>query len=280
MTDVDLSLPDDHLRVPSRLNICGHIVTRHMAEGRGDRPALHLGYRIVTYGELESLTNTFGNALLRAGIGRGDQFVIRSANSFEYVTAMLAGMKIGAVPIPARSLYRAYELEHILTNSGARLVFTTEDLIGEFEEVAGSCPALSQVVLLKGSVPGRITVPEFLAGAPDTPVLADTAADDPAYAIYTSGTTGKPKVVLQAHRIVRAGGDPVMHAYMQLTPDDRCLMAAELAFMMTFIFTVFGPLAAGAQGVLYRSRFNQEELLQTVQDHKVTCSSAFPRCSG
>jgi acetyl-CoA synthetase len=185
-------------------------------------------------------------------------------------------MKIGAVPIPAHSLYRAYELEHIISNSGARLVFTTADLVGEFDEIAGSCPALAEIVLLEGESGSRRTIAEFLAGVDDAPVLADTAADDPAYAIYTSGTTGKPKGVLHAHRIVRAAGDPVVHTYMRLTPDDRCLIPTELAFMMTLDFTVFFPLAVGAQGVLYRGRFDPEALLKTVQDHGVTVLTGVP----
>ena len=276
MEDDGLALPDDYLQIPERINICGHIVTRHVAEGRGDRPALHLSGRTVTFADLESLTNRFGNALLRAGVGRGDQYVIRAPNSIEYVTAVLAGMKIGAVPIPAHSLYRSYELEHILTNSGAHLVFTTADLAAEFDEIAGLCPALEEIVLLEGDGAGRRTLAEFLDGAADTPVLADTAADDPAYAIYTSGTTGKPKGVLHAHRIVRAAGDPVLHTYMRLTPDDRCLIPTELAFMMTLDFTVFFPLAVGAQGVLYRGRFDPEALLKTVQDQRVTVLTGVP----
>jgi acetyl-CoA synthetase len=155
-------------------------------------------------------------------------------------------------------------------------VFTTEDLIGDFEAVAGSCPALAEIVLLEGAGPGRRNLAEFLAGASDEPVLADTAADDPAYAIYTSGTTGKPKGVLHAHRIVRAAGDPVVHTYMRLSPDDRCLIPTELAFMMTLDFTVFFPLAVGAQGVLYRGRFDPEALLRTVQDNGVTVLTGVP----
>ncbi|HVW35248.1 MAG TPA: acyl-CoA synthetase [Acidimicrobiia bacterium] len=276
MTDVDLVLPDDFLRVPDRINLCGHVVTRHVAEGRGNRPALHLGQRTVTFAELESLTNRFGNALLAAGVEKGDQFVVRAPNSIEYVTAVLAGMKIGAVPIPAHSLYRAYELGHILANSAARLVFTTDGLLPEFEEVLASAAAPVEIVLLEGEAPGRRTLTEFLAGVDDTPVLADTSADDPAYAIYTSGTTGKPKGVLHAHRIVRAAGDPVVHTYMRLTEHDRCLIPTELAFMMTLDFTVFFPLAVGAQGVLYRGRFDPELLLQTVQDQRVTLLTGVP----
>jgi acyl-coenzyme A synthetase/AMP-(fatty) acid ligase len=272
----EVRLPDDYLCVPDRINITGAIVTRHVAEGRGDRPALHIEDRTVTYAELESLTNRFGHALAAAGVGRGDHFVVRSPNSVAYVVAVLGGMKIGAVPVPASSLYRAWELEHILTNSGASLVFTTEELLPAFDEVAPSCPALAETILLEGARPGLRSFDEFLAGHPDTSALADTAADDPAYAIYTSGTTGRPKGVVHAHRIVVAAGDPVRYPYLQLVPDDRCFIPTELSFMMTLDFTIFFPMAAGAQGVLYRGRFDPERLMQTVQDHRVTVLTGVP----
>jgi acyl-coenzyme A synthetase/AMP-(fatty) acid ligase len=274
--DSEARLPEGYLRVPDRINITGAIVTRHVAAGRGDRPALHIENRTLTYAELDSLTNRFGHALAAAGVGRGDHFVVRSPNSVEYVVAVLGGMKIGAVPIPASSLYRAWELEHILNNSGAALVFTTEDLMPAFDDVAPNCPALAETVLLEGTRSGLRGFEEFLAGHPDTSALVNTAADEPAYAIYTSGTTGRPKGVVHAHRIVVAAGDPVRYPYMQPTPDDRCFIPTELSFMMTLDFTIFFPMAAGAQGVLYRGRFDPERLLQTVQDHRVTLLIGVP----
>jgi acyl-coenzyme A synthetase/AMP-(fatty) acid ligase len=276
VSDSELELPDDYLAVPERVNLTGDIVTRHVAWGRGDRPALHLEGRTVTYGELETLTNRFGHALVSAGIGRGDRFVIRGPNSIDYVVAVLAGMKIGAIPIPTSSLYRAWELEHILTNSGAGLVLTTEELVGGFDEVAPRCPDLREIVLLEGARPGLRRLDEFLAGQPDTPILVDTEANEPAYAIYTSGTTGRPKGVVHAHRIIVAAGDPVRYLYVQPTPEDRWFIPTELSFMMTLDFTVFFPLAAGAQGVLYRGRFDPERLLRTVQDHAVTILIGVP----
>ena len=70
-----------------------------------------------------------GNALLRSGLVRGDRVLIRSSNCPEYLTTFLAALKIGCVPIPTNSLFRSWELEHILRNSGARAAFTTTELL-------------------------------------------------------------------------------------------------------------------------------------------------------
>ncbi len=75
------------------------------------------------------MVNACGNALLRAGLVRGDRLLIRSTNCPEYLTTFLAALKIGCVPIPTNSLFRSWELEHILRNSGARVAFTTTELM-------------------------------------------------------------------------------------------------------------------------------------------------------
>ncbi|MGH9002247.1 MAG: acyl-CoA synthetase, partial [Acidimicrobiia bacterium] len=254
MDDRQPRLPEDYLSIPERVNITGTIVARPVAEGRGDRPALHIENRTVTYAELESLTNRFGHALAAAGVGRGDHFVVRSPNSVEYVVAVLGGMKIGAVPIPASSLYRAWELEHILTNSGASLVFTTEELLPAFDEVAPRCPALAETVLLEGTRPGLRSFEEFLAGHPDTSALADTAADDPAYAIYTSGTTGRPKGVVRdngGHAVALRWSMPNVY---DTHPGEVFWAASDVGWVVGHSYIVYAPLLTGCTTILYEGK--------------------------
>ena len=116
LDETGLELPAGYLQIPPRMNFADLVVTRHVREGRGGRPAIHYEGRTYTYADVEAYVNRSGNALLTLGIGRGDHFVIRAPNSLAYVGLFLGGLKLGAVPIPSNSLFRAWEIEHMVKN--------------------------------------------------------------------------------------------------------------------------------------------------------------------
>lgn len=262
-------LPDTYLQIPERLNFADLVVDRHVREGRGDRPAIHYENTTLAYAELARLVNRCANALRSLGIGRGDHFVIRAPNSPTYAALFFGGLKLGAVPIPSNSLFRAWEIEHMINNSEARLVFTTGELEAPVKEVAPRCPTLGDVVSIEA-------MEELAAGESDELETADTAADDPAFVIYTSGTTAKPKGVEHAHRLVIADGDPVAWALMQLTPDDVCMQPQEISFIYSLMCGLLFPLYAGAQSVLYPGRFDPERAMEAVQRYRVAEFIAVP----
>ena len=270
------NLPPNYLRIPERVNIAAVTVDRQVAGGHGDRVALHFGDQRISYGELHRRVNQCGNALARIGLTRGDRFIIRAPNSPEYMIAALAGFKIGAVPIPTNSLFRAWELEHLIQNSEAKAAFMTPELMGPIEEVRPRCPTLKQVVMFGRDAAGHRTFDDLVAGAPDRLEAAATRADELAFMIYTSGTTGKPKGVEHAHRWIVGAGDPVVRVLMGLTPDDICFQPQEVSFMYSWGCAFLFPLYAGCASVVYAGRFDVNRCLDTIQKHRPTVFVAVP----
>ncbi len=271
-----LTLPADYLKIPERINIAAVTVDRQVAAGNGDRVAFYYGDQRTTYRELQRRVNQCGNALLRLGVRRGDRFFIRAPNSPEYVIAALAGFKIGAVPIPTNSLFRTWELEHLINNSGAVAAFTTADLVGPIAEVRPKCPDLKHVIMIGPSGPGSQTWAQFVDGASDKLDAADTHRNDLAFMIYTSGTTGKPKGVEHAHRWIIGMGDPIVHVLMQLRPEDVCFQPQEISFMYSWGCSFLFPLYAGCSAALYPGRFDVDRALAAVQKYRATVFVAVP----
>lgn len=269
-------LPADYLTIADRVNIAAVTVDRQVARGAGDRVAFYFGEQKVTYRELQRRVNQCGNALSRIGVGRGDRVFFRSHNRPEYVIAALAGFKIGAVPIPTNSLFRAWEIEYLVNNSEAKAAFTTPDLMGPIAEVWPRCPSLKHVVMFGNEAAGHRTFDDLVAGAPDQLTAADTRADELAFIIYTSGTTGRPKGVEHAHRWIVGTGDPIVHFLLQLTPDDVILSPLEISFMYAWGCTVLYPLYAGCAAVLYQGRFDVDRAFQAVQKYRATRFLAVP----
>lgn len=272
----EIRLPPDYLKIPERINIAAITVDRQVAAGHGDRVAFYYEDQRITYRELHRRVNQCGNALRRLGVRRGDRFFIRAPNSPEYVIVALAGFKIGAVPIPTNSLFRAWELEHLIKNSGSVAAFTTADLVGPVAEVHPRCPDLKHIILIGRQVPGYMSWDEFVQGSPDHVEAVDTHKDELAFIIYTSGTTGQPKGVEHAHRWIVGMGDPIVHVLLHLAPDDVCFQPQEISFMYSWGCAFLFPLYAGCSGVLYPGRFDVDRALAAVQKYRATVFVAVP----
>ncbi len=276
MVTGDLKLPANYLKIPDRINIAAVTLDKQVAAGHGERVAFYYEDQRITYRELQRRVNQCGNALLRLGVRRGDRFFIRAPNSPEYVIAALAGFKIGAVPIPTNSLFRTWELEHLINNSGSVAAFTTPELLGPIAEVRPKCPALKHVTMIGAATPGYQTFGQFVEGCSDRLEAADTRRDELAFMMYTSGTTGKPKGVQHAHRWIVGTGDPIVHALMQLRPEDVCFQPQEISFMYSWGCCFLFPLYAGCSAVLYPGRFDVDRSLAAIQKYRVTVFVAVP----
>ena len=71
----------------------------------GEREALVLGDRRLTYAELDRRANRLAHHLAAQGIGPGDHVGVQMYNSIEYVETMLACFKVRAVPVNVNYRY-------------------------------------------------------------------------------------------------------------------------------------------------------------------------------
>src|SRR4051794_29603862 len=78
----------------------------------------------LTYGDWDRAANAVARGMEAAGIHRGDRVVLLLTNSeaCDFAVAFAACHRVGAAAVPVNPRYAAHELDHILTDSGARLV--------------------------------------------------------------------------------------------------------------------------------------------------------------
>ena len=87
----------------AELNTCANALDRHVADGRGDQPALIYDSpvtdtkRVYSYAELLDETARFAGALRGLGVGKGDRVVVYMPMIPEAVITMLACARLGAV---------------------------------------------------------------------------------------------------------------------------------------------------------------------------------------
>lgn len=178
------------------------------AERRGDHVAIVCEDRTITYRELHLASNRIAHALRLACVGTGTRIGYLGRESEHYYAAILACAKLGAVLVPVNWRLTPREVDHILRDSGAELLFVEL----EFRSIAEAAdvPGLREIVVVDGPVDSHNAIADRGAGlrawcadAPESDLddLGSTPEpDDAVVQIYTSGTTGLPKGVVLANR--------------------------------------------------------------------------------
>ena len=137
--------------------------------------------------------------LEQAGMQRGDRVAILALNSDRYFELLYAIPWIGAVMVPVNTRLATPEIEYILEDSGARVLFVDGAMQAHAAALAGQMPTVEAMFCLDDDAPpaGMRPYEELAAG----PAIADAGAGDDTLAglFYTGGTTGKPKGVMLSH---------------------------------------------------------------------------------
>ncbi len=184
----------------------------HAVDAVPEKPAVQVGDRVITFGELESESNKLAHFLSACGIGVGDHVGLYAKNSIEHVIALLAILKVRAVAINVNYRYVAGELDYLFDNADLKgLVFDRvyADLVAE---VAPKHELLQTFVALPDPIEpgndasdlptlstfGGVFLDEAIAGQSAERDFGPRSADD-IHIIYTGGTTGFPKGVMWRH---------------------------------------------------------------------------------
>lgn len=247
------------------------------AQQRPDHLAIICEGREVTYAELHRRSNQTANALLAAGLHRGARVAYLGRESEHYFDIALGCAKSGTVLVPINWRLTSREVDHVLRDSNAELLFVERDFRPVADRLQPVLPSLRMVIEMDtpGSRAGGFL--RWRAGHPDADLDPGTGRDDAVVQIYTSGTTGLPKGVVLAHRtfftltegMSRAGLD-----WFDWRPDDRsmsCFSALHSAGVGWFMY----GFAAGCTNVIMRM-FVAEEAVRLIHDYEVAIIFAAP----
>jgi long-chain acyl-CoA synthetase len=177
-------------------------------------------WQTISWVEQDRVTREVAHALLRLGLEEGDRVAILSGTRPEWVHADIAVLANHAISVPIYPTSPADQIQYILENCGARMVFVeTLDHFKKLQGVWDSLPDLQLVLAIDPSIPADKTMPEEKRrvwawedlveyGRNAVPAerdqlierTASIGTDDEATYVYTSGTTGPPKGVIQTHR--------------------------------------------------------------------------------
>lgn len=248
----------------SAFNLAG--IVAHHADRFGERPCLVAGERVITWAGLDRGATQMSAGLARRGIGPGDVVGLLLHNCPEFVEAMVAIARLGAIVMPLNWRLAGEELGYIAGHAGARLLVSEAELAPLAEAARRAVPDLGLVAV--GPPPAGWEPLDALREAGPAPPMADVGGDDVHRLMYTSGTTARPKgaMITHANLYWKNLGHLVE---FQITGADRVLACGPLYHVGALDLPGVGVLHAGGTMEIHR-RFDAGMVLDALERHGVT----------
>ena len=227
--------------------------------------------RTLTYAQLLAAARATAAGLAARGFAKGDVFAIYSPNLPEYAVAFFGVAIAGGTVTTINPLYTPAELNRQLQDAGATLLVTIPQFLDKAREaIAGT--AVREVFVFGEAEAATPFAALPAAGSP--PAVAIDAREDVVALPYSSGTTGMPKGVMLTHYNLVANVAQT-DAVERLTARETMVGILPFYHIYGMVVLMSGALRVGAT-VVTMPRFDFEQFLGLVQQHRVTMSYVVP----
>lgn len=244
------------------------------AEGYGDKAALIDGTsgRTLTYTQLSEAIHKAAAGLHARGFGKGDVFAIYSPNLPEYAVAFHAISLVGGTVTTLNPLYTVDEVVHQIEDSGAKFLVTVSMFLDNALKAADQTGI--EEVFTFDPVDNATPFSVLMEAEGEVPEVEFDPAEHLMALPYSSGTTGLPKGVMLTHKNLVAN---ILQVDGIEEISDQDVLVAILPFFHIYGMLVIlnASLYHGAT-IVTLPRFDLEQFLQTLQDHKVTYAHLVP----
>ncbi len=227
-----------------------------------------------TYAELRDKAESVGRWLRQSGMSEGVRCAIMAGNGPLWVAAYLGILSAGAVAVPLDTAFNATQVNKLLWDSGAAVIFTDAKHLALVETAVEE--TLVRVVMVDGSGEGKYSnlLGMFAAGPGDFKP-AQIQNSDSAVIMYTSGTTSDPKGVTLTHANLLAEADAVF-SFIPVSERDAILGVLPLFHSLAQMANLLLPYAVGAR-VVYLEETNTTELLRALSEREITLFACVPQ---
>ncbi len=204
----------------------------------------------VSFGEVADRSARLAGALVARRVGRGDVVMTVVGNRPEWVYAMLACWRIGAVALPCSEQLRPGDLR-------ARM--------DEVEPRAVVADARDRELVAEAGFDGPLlAVPDESLFEAAPAAAAEPSANDPALIVFTSGTAGEPKPIRHGYGYLTGQSVQAEHWY-GARAGDLCWCTAASGWSLSARNAFVAAWLRGAAALLHDARFDPDERLELLE---------------
>jgi acetyl-CoA synthetase len=207
-----------------------------------------------SFGEVSDRSARLAGAFARLGIGRGDVVMTLIGNRPEWVFAMVACFRLGAVVLPCTEQLRAKDLRLRIDAVRPALIVADERNRAELEAARPDCAVVF--------VPDE----QLFVGQPAP--AAELAREDPCLITFTSGTAGEPKAVVHAQRYLTGQRLQASH-WLGARAGELVWCTAASGWSKSARNVFIAPWLSGAAALLHDGRFDPHERLELLARERV-----------
>jgi acyl-coenzyme A synthetase/AMP-(fatty) acid ligase len=210
--------------------------------------------RVWHFGELIAISAGLSGGFAARGVRRGDVVMILIGNRIEWVLAMLACWRMGAVALPCNMQLRRHDLALRVAAANPALAVGEEDLLGELPDGVETMTLAEVHEAMDEDLPQQ------------TPVApADLDPSDGALIVFTSGTTGEARGTLHAQRWLSGQHVQAEH-WFGARPGDVAWCTTATGWSKSARNVFVAPWVQGATAVIHDGRFDPAERLALCEE--------------
>ncbi|MEY2414431.1 MAG: long-chain acyl-CoA synthetase, partial [Acidobacteriaceae bacterium] len=221
--------------------------------------------------------------LLQNGHKPGQRIAILADNHPRWVASFLGIIAAGCTAVPLDTAFHADQVQILLKDSGASLLFCNSKYLQTAVEAISEMPI--KIILTN---PGELAVDSKTYSthvASDLDAMFSSSqkifssdnisANALASLLYTSGTTADPKGVMLTHANL-LGEVEAVDSWARIGPDDAVLGILPLFHVLSQMANLLLPLVNGSR-VVYLETLNTTELLRALKDRRITAFAVVPQ---
>ncbi|MGZ9165379.1 MAG: AMP-binding protein, partial [Anaerolineales bacterium] len=259
---------------------------------------------VITYKEMNAITDHVAAALVDMGVKKGDRVGIFMPNTPQFVMAYFGILKAGGVVVATNPLYTAHEIEYQASDAGIEVMFVMTNFYNTIKKAQPNTKIKKLIVTnLKEALPpimrvlftllrekkggfriegglqeGDVWMQDLLEKYKDAPRPGvEVGPDDTALFQYSGGTTGISKGAVALHRNVVAN-TMQMKAWFVTSEEGKeiYLMAIPLFHVYGMVAGMAVAMASGGSMVMVPNPRDLKDVLENISKYKATIFPGVP----
>jgi long-chain acyl-CoA synthetase len=265
-------------------------------------PCAIFKHAVITYREMNELTDRLAAGLTELGLKKGDRVGIFMPNTPQFVIAYFAILKMGGVVVATNHLYKPREIEYQVNDAGVEVMLVMSNYYNMMKKVQPNTkirtlvvtnikeflpPVLSFLFTLTKEKKGGFRVDLYKDDIwmkdlinrhkPEDRPKVDVGPDDMAIFQYSGGTTGIPKGAIGLHRNLVANALQMMNWIVNAEQGkETVLMAIPLFHVYGMVAGMCYAICSGASMVMVPNPRDIKDILTSITEYKTTIFPGVP----